>query len=311
MKTLRIATRASRLALWQSEFVAAALRRAHAGLSVELVPMTTTGDRIIDRPLAAIGGKGLFIKELEIALLEGRADIAVHSVKDLPAALPAEFELGAILARADPRDVLVSDAGSTLDELAPGARVGTSSKRRQAQILARRPDLRMLDLRGNVPTRLAQLEAGRYDAIVLAAAGLGRLGLLDHRAVALKLSEVLPAVGQGAIGIEWRAGDTSVPALFTPLACATTTACVVAERAMNATLGGSCEVPIAGHAEHHGNELSLRGLVASDDGQEIIAEARRGVATAAAALGAELGRALLARGAARILAAAGADRPAQ
>lgn len=301
METLRIATRASRLALWQSNHVAALIRRSHPELAVELVPMTTRGDQILDQPLAKIGGKGLFIKELEIAMLERRADIAVHSVKDLPSAVPDGFEIGAILPREDPRDVLVSAAGDALNGLAPGSVVGTSSLRRQSQLLAQRPDLKVADLRGNVPTRLRQLEDGRFDAIVLAAAGLKRLELLDHRAHHLDVTAMLPAVGQGAIGIEWRADDNEVHRLLAPLECPSTRLCVEAERAMNATLGGSCDVPIGGHAVLHGQELILTGLVASHDGAEIIRLEQRDSAARPRELGQALGQALLSGGARRIL----------
>lgn len=299
--TIRIATRASRLALWQSEHVAATLRDGNPGLAVELVPMTTTGDRIIDRPLADIGGKGLFIKELEVAMREGRADLAVHSMKDVPFELPGGFDLAVILPRDDPRDALVSPAGSTLAALGRGSRVGTSSLRRRSQLLASRPDLVVEDLRGNVPTRLERLAEGRFDAIVLATAGLSRLALLDQRCRSLGLDEMLPAVGQGAIGVECRADDRALHDLLAPLGCAITTAAVTAERAMNATLGGSCHVPIAGHARLDGDTLSLAGLVASVDGAKLVRHTASGSAADAAALGREVGAALLKAGADRIL----------
>ncbi len=299
--TIRIATRASRLALWQSEHVAARLRELHSGMVVELVPITTTGDRIIDRPLAAIGGKGLFIKELEIAMREGRADIAVHSMKDVPAELPAGFDIGVILAREDPRDMLVSAAGGALDALAPGSRVGTSSLRRRSQVLAARGDLAIVELRGNVPTRLGRLEAGDFDAVVLAAAGLRRLGLVDDRCHALAPECMLPAVGQGAIGIECRRDDARLRELLAPLNCADTAVCVAAERAMNATLGGSCHVPIAGHARLDGPGLTLTALVASVDGARVVRQTAGGPRIDAEAIGRGVGEALLGAGADRIL----------
>ena len=298
---LRIATRASELALWQSRHVAAALEAAWPGLRTELVPMTTTGDRILDRPLAAIGGKGLFIKELEVAMLEGRADLAVHSMKDVPFELPDELGLAAILEREDPRDVLVSPGGVALADLPRGARVGTSSLRRRSQLAALRPDLQLLDLRGNVPTRLGRLAQGDYDAIVLAAAGLKRLGLLTAAGRALATGEMLPAVGQGAIGIECRRGDAVIERLIAPLHHGRTARCVEAERAMNARLGGSCTVPVAGHAVIDGDTLSLQGLVAAVDGAQLVRQTAHGPTDAAARIGDGLGSALLAAGADRIL----------
>ena len=298
---VRIATRASELALWQSRHVAASLEAAWPGLVTELVPMTTTGDRILDRPLALIGGKGLFIKELEVAMLEGRADIAVHSMKDVPWELPDELHLAAILTREDPRDVLLSANAQTLADLPQGSRVGTSSLRRRSQLLALRPDLELLDLRGNVPTRLGRLERGEYDAIVLAAAGLKRLGLYGANACALATEQMLPAVGQGAIGIECRRGDDDIETLLAPLHDETTACCVRAERAMNARLGGSCTVPVAGHAQLTGDTLALRGLVAAVDGDDIVRHTASGPRGDAHTLGDELGQALLAAGADRIL----------
>jgi hydroxymethylbilane synthase len=302
VEVLRIATRASALALWQSEHVAARLRAAHPGLEVSLVPITTEGDRILDRPLAAIGGKGLFIKELEVAMAEGRADLAVHSMKDVPAELPPGFALVAILEREDPRDMLVSAVAGGLDGLPRGARVGTSSLRRQSQLLARRPDLVIDSLRGNVPTRLKRLHDGEFVAIVLAAAGLRRLALVDDACTPLAVSDMLPAVGQGAIGIECRAGDAAVAALCAVLDDADTACRVRAERAMNARLGGSCHVPVAGHASLRGGELTLDGLVAGVDGRDLIRQTATGPATEAERLGGELATALLAAGADRILA---------
>ena len=298
---VRIATRASELALWQSRHVAAALEAAWPGLSTELVPLTTTGDRILDRPLALIGGKGLFIKELEVAMLEGRADIAVHSMKDVPWELPDELHIAAILSREDPRDVLLSTHAWSVDALPHACRVGTSSLRRRSQLLALRPDLELLDLRGNVPTRLGRLAHGDYAAIVLAAAGLKRLGLYGEGACALSAEAMLPAVGQGAIGIECRRDAADIETLIAPLHDPVTASCVRAERAMNARLGGSCTVPVAGHAEIVNGQLRLRGLVAAVDGDDIVRQTASGPSSDAERIGDQLGQALLAAGADRIL----------
>ncbi|MEM9058052.1 MAG: hydroxymethylbilane synthase, partial [Pseudomonadota bacterium] len=246
--TLRIATRESRLALWQAEHVAARLRAAHAGLAVELVPMTTKGDQILDRSLSKIGGKGLFIKELEHAMLEGRADIAVHSMKDVPAEMPEPFAIAAILERENPQDAFVCARYATIDALPEGATLGTSSLRRQSQLLNRRPDLNVKPVRGNVDTRLAKFDAGEFDAIILAAAGLLRLELTERIAERLPVTTCLPAIGQGAIGIECRAGDERVTTLLAALHHDRTAREVTAERALNAALGGSCHSPIAGFA---------------------------------------------------------------
>ena len=298
---VRIATRASELALWQSRHVAAALEAAWPGLGTELVPLTTSGDRILDRPLALLGGKGLFIKELEVAMLEGRADIAVHSMKDVPWELPDELHIAAILSREDPRDVLISTNAWSVDALPRACRVGTSSLRRRSQLLALRPDLQLLDLRGNVPTRLGRLAQGDYDAIVLAAAGLKRLGLYGEGACALSAEHMLPAVGQGAIGIECRRDALDIEILIAPLHDQVSACCVRAERAMNARLGGSCTVPVAGYAEIVGGQLQLRGLVAAVDGDDIVRQTASGPSMDAERIGDELGRALLAAGADRIL----------
>src|SRR6476620_11923840 len=251
MTILRIATRKSPLALWQTEYVAAALRAAHRSLVVELVPLSTRGDEVLDRSLAAIGGQGLFLKELELAMERGEADCAVHSLKDVPMELEPGFALAAILARADPADAFVSNGYAGIDALPQGARVGTSSLRRQAQLRARRPDLKLLDLRGNVNTRLAKLDAGDYDAIVLACAGLQRLGLAPRIRARLDAPEWLPAPAQGAIAIECLAGDARVHALCAALDHAPTRVCVEAERAMNRALHGSCHVPVAAFAQLH------------------------------------------------------------
>ncbi len=297
---LRIATRRSPLALWQAGWVRDRLREHHPGLRVELLPMQTRGDRILDSPLAKIGGKGLFLKELEESLRKGEADLAVHSLKDVPAELPEGLVLPVVLAREDPRDALVSGYPS-LAALPDGARVGTSSLRRACQLRARRPRLRILDLRGNVQTRLAKLDRGEYEAIVLAAAGLRRLGLGERIRAPLDPDQSLPAVGQGVIGIECRADDVRVLERILPLNDAPTAACVAAERAFGARLGGGCQVPIAGHATLAGPTLHLRGLVGRTDGSELVEGEVRGPAAEGAALGRRLAEELLARGAARIL----------
>src|SRR5690606_25315839 len=263
MPKLRIATRKSPLALWQTEHVAARLREAHPGLHVELVPMSTRGDQVLDRSLAAIGGKGLFLKELEVAMQRGEADCAVHSLKDVPMELEPGFALPAILARADHADAFVSNRYDGIDALPHGARVGTSSLRRQAQLRARRPDLELVDLRGNVNTRLAKLDAGDYDAIVLACAGLQRLGFDARIRVRLDAPEWLPAPAQGAIAIECRDGDAATVRLLAALDDAPTRRCVEAERAMNRALHGSCHVPVAALARLDGERLRLHGLVGS------------------------------------------------
>ena len=303
MTRLRIATRKSPLALWQSEHVAARLRDAHAGLDVELVPLSTRGDEVLDRSLAAIGGKGLFLKELELAMQRGHADCAVHSLKDVPMELDAGFALAAILARADHADAFVSNRFEALDALPHGARVGTSSLRRQAQLRASRPDLELVDLRGNVNTRLAKLDAGDYDAIVLACAGLQRLGLHARIRARLDAPQWLPAPAQGAIAIECREDDAATRALCATLDDAPTRSCVEAERAMNRALHGSCHVPVAALAQRDGDRLSLSGLVGSvRDGMLVRANAQADVAMAES-LGIEVADALLAQGAATLIAA--------
>lgn len=261
MKTLRIATRRSALALWQAEHVAARLRALHEDLQVELVAMTTRGDQIIDRPLAEIGGKGLFLKELEVAMLEDRADIAVHSYKDVPMELEPGFAIAAVLERADAADAFISNDYARLDELPPGARVGTSSLRRQAQLRALRPDLELVDLRGNVNSRLAKLDAGDYAAIVLACAGIERLGLGARMRERLAPPAWLPAVAQGAIAVECRQGNAEIAERLRPLDDDGTHRCTAAERAMNLRLHGSCTVPIAGYCVETEAGLALWGLV--------------------------------------------------
>ena len=297
MTILRIATRKSPLALWQTEHVASCLRAAHPGLQVELVPLSTRGDEILDRSLAAIGGKGLFLKELEIAMQRGDADCAVHSLKDVPMQLEPGFALAAILARADHADAFVSNQFSDLDALPQGACVGTSSLRRQAQLRALRPDLQLRDLRGNVNTRLAKLDAGDYDAIVLACAGLTRLGFDTRIRARLDAPHWLPAPAQGAIAIECRQDDAATQALCRVLDDAATGTCVRAERAMNLALHGSCHVPVAALATLQGERLLLQGLVGSArDGQCVRAQEEAAMATPEA-LGIAVANALLAQGA--------------
>jgi hydroxymethylbilane synthase len=298
---LRIATRKSQLALWQAEHVAALLRRAHAGLGVELVPMITQGDRIQDRSLAAIGGKGLFIKELEVALEERRADIAVHSMKDLPGDLPDGLAIAAVLERADPRDALLCASAARLEDLPRGARMGTSSLRRQAQLMAARPDLRIEPLRGNVDTRLRRLDAGEMDAIVLACAGLIRLGLESRISARLDPAISLPAVAQGVIGIECRSADARTLGLVSALNHRDTRIAMDAERAFAHRLGGSCQSPIAAHARLEGQRLILDGLVAEPDGSRLLRDTATGSVADPGALGRNLAERILAAGAASLL----------
>ena len=302
-RQIRIATRKSALALWQAEYVKARLEAAHPGLIVTLVPMVSRGDKLLDAPLAKIGGKGLFVKELETALLEDEADIAVHSMKDVPMDFPAGLGLYCICEREDPRDAFVSNTYASLDALPAGSVVGTSSLRRQAQLLARRPDLEIRFLRGNVNTRLAKLDAGEYDAIILAAAGLIRLGFEARIRDFISAEDSLPAGGQGAVGIECRSADAEVHALLAPLHHADTADRVNAERALNKRLNGGCQVPIACYALLEGGELWLRGLVGQPDGGELLRAEARAPRAAAEALGVQVAEALLAQGAARILAA--------
>lgn len=301
MTHLRLGTRKSPLALWQAEHVQARLQSLHPGLTVELVRITTEGDRILDRSLARVGGKGLFIKELEQALEGGRIDLAVHSLKDMTVTLPPGMRLAAVLEREDPRDAFVSARFASLAELPAGARVGTASLRRQCQIRATYPLLRVEMLRGNVNTRLAKLDAGDFDAILLAGAGLKRLGFAARIRRLLDPGECLPAVGQGAIGIESRDGDDAVNGLLAALNHAPTRTCVTAERAMNAALEGGCQVPIGGYAVLEGDQLYLRGLVGEPDGSRVIRGETRGPAGHADELGRQLARDLLARGAREIL----------
>lgn len=298
-REVRIATRKSPLALWQAEHVAGRLRSAHPGLAVELLPMVTAGDRI-KGPLAGVGGKGLFIRELESAILEGRADVAVHSMKDMPAQLPPGLVIGAALERADPRDAFISNTHASLAELPRGARIGTSSLRRQSQLCHARPDLAILVLRGNVETRLRKLDAGEFDATVLAVAGLERLGLGARIREKLGAEQMLPAVGQGVIGVECR-DETEMRALLHPLEHAPSRTCLDAERAFSARLGGSCQSPIAAYAHLECGRLKLRGLVGSPDGTQIFADAIEGAATEGTMLGTALAERVLAAGAQEIL----------
>ncbi|ASJ95376.1 MULTISPECIES: hydroxymethylbilane synthase [Shewanella] len=298
---IRIATRKSPLAMWQAEFVKAELEKAHEGLVVELLPMSTKGDVILDTPLAKVGGKGLFVKELEVAMLEGKADIAVHSMKDVPVDFPEGLGLQVICEREDPRDAFVSNTYKSIEELPHGAVVGTSSLRRQCQIRAARPDLEIRDLRGNVGTRLAKLDAGNYDAIILAAAGLKRLKLEERIASFIEAEQSLPANGQGAVGIECRTDDERVKALLAPLEHTETRHRVIAERAMNTRLEGGCQVPIGAYAEIEGDTLTLRGLVGNPDGSQVIQGTTSGSKLEAEQLGIALADELLSKGAKAIL----------
>ena len=299
---LRIATRGSPLALWQAEHVAARLEALHAGLKVSLLTMKTRGDKLLDAPLAKVGGKGLFVKELEIGLLDGRADLAVHSLKDVPVHFPEGLELALVMEREDPRDAFVSNHYDDLASMPAGTLVGTSSLRRQTQIRERYPELRVDWVRGNVNTRLAKLDAGEFDAIILAASGLQRLGFDERIKQAIAPEECLPAIGQGVLGIEIRSDDDELRELIAPLAHADTTLRITAERALNQTLNGGCQVPIAGYAVLEQDQLYLRGLVGEPDGSEILRAEVRGNSADAHELGVQLAQQLLALGANRILA---------
>jgi hydroxymethylbilane synthase len=299
---LRIATRKSLLALWQAEYVKAELEKHHPGLVIELVPLTSRGDKILDVPLAKVGGKGLFVKELEQALLTGEADIAVHSMKDVPMEFPEGLGLSVICPREDARDAFVSNRYSSLDEVPAGAVIGTSSLRRQCQLLSRRPDLHVKFLRGNVQTRLQKLDDGEYDAIILAAAGLIRLGLKERIRASIAPEQCLPAGGQGAVGIECRLSDAETIKLIKPLHHLTTAEQVIAERAMNRRLQGGCQVPIACYAIHRDNQLWLRGLVGAPDGSQMLFDEISGPVSDAEKIGVELAERLLAAGADKILA---------
>lgn len=310
-KIIRIATRKSPLALWQAEYVRDRLLELYPGLSVELLKITTEGDKILDTPLAKIGGKGLFVKELENCLLDGRADIAVHSMKDVPVELPPGLHVPVICVREDPRDAFVSNIFPNIESLPIDARVGTSSLRRQCQLHAFRPDLKISSLRGNVNSRLMKLDRGDYDAIILAAAGLLRLGMGERISQSLPTRISLPAIGQGAVGIECRSDDSRVNALIAPLSDPDTKICVTAERALNQRLEGGCQVPIAGFAELVDGQLYMRALVGQPDGSKVIRGDITGAPQAASALGIALADDLLSRGARDILQALYAqDTPA-
>lgn len=301
MKTLKIATRQSPLALWQAEHIRARLQELHPDLTVELVKFVTQGDKILDTPLAKIGGKGLFVKELEAALLDGRADLAVHSMKDVPMALPEGLTLAVICEREDPLDAFVSNQFEKFADLPQGARVGTSSLRRKSQILKQRPDLQIIDLRGNVGTRLGKLDDGQYDAIILASAGLKRLGLENRIRHTIEPNISLPAVGQGALGLECRADDQEVLALIQPLLHIETDVCVRAERAFNAYLEGGCQVPIAGYATLQYGKIHIEGRVGSVDGQTLLRAELNDEIHNAQQLGENLARNLLEQGAGDLL----------
>ncbi len=300
-REIRIATRKSALALWQAEYVKARLEAAHPEVTVTLVPMVSRGDKLLDAPLAKIGGKGLFVKELETALMEGEADIAVHSMKDVPMEFPEGLGLYCICEREDPRDAFVSNRYDSVDALPAGAVVGTSSLRRQAQLLARRPDLKIQFLRGNVNTRLAKLDAGEYDAIILAAAGLIRLGFGERIRASIGVEESLPAGGQGAVGIECRTADSELHQLLQCLNDPQTALRVSAERALNRHLNGGCQVPIACYAVLEGEQVWLRGLVGQPDGTVLLRAEGRAPRAEAETLGVRIAEALLQQGAGKIL----------
>lgn len=300
-KIIRIATRKSPLALWQAEHVAARLEQLFPEIQTELVTMVTKGDKILDAPLAKVGGKGLFVKELEQGMLEGIADIAVHSMKDVPVEFPEGLHLAAILEREDPTDAFVSNRYASLTDLPANAKIGTSSLRRQCQIKEKFPEAEILSLRGNVNTRLAKLDAGDYDAIILASAGLKRLGMADRITLSLATSVSLPAIGQGAIGIECRIDDAKINQLLQALHHPATSICVSAERAMNARLNGGCQVPIAGFAELDGEHLFMRGLVGNPDGSLLYRAERSGLASQAYEIGTLIAEDLLSQGADKIL----------
>ncbi|NOL49633.1 hydroxymethylbilane synthase [Pelistega europaea] len=291
-----IATRESRLALWQAEHVQARLSALYPDTQVELLKMTTRGDQILDKTLSKVGGKGLFVKELETALLDGRADLAVHSLKDVPVDLQSPFQLACVMEREDPRDAFVSPNYASLADLPAGAIVGTSSLRREAQIRERYPHLEVKPLRGNLDTRLRKLDEGQYAAIILAAAGLKRLGLANRIRAYLSIDDSLPAAGQGALGIEILESRTDMFALLQPLVDSTTQSCVAAERAVSFVLGGSCQVPLAAHATLQDNMLAIRALVASTDGKQILRAELSGPVSQAKELGVEVAQQLKAKG---------------
>lgn len=304
-ETIRIATRTSPLAMWQAEHVASLLQELHTGLQIEMVGIKTRGDKILDSPLSKIGGKGLFVKELEVGMLEGKADIAVHSMKDVPMEFPPGLHLPIIMEREDPRDAFVSGQYASLDDMPEGVVVGTSSLRRQTQIRARYPHLQIKDLRGNVNTRLGKLDAGEYDAIILAAAGLIRLEFADRITAFLSTEQSLPAMGQGAVGIECRQNDPRVEDLLAPLLDHDTALRVKAERAMNNRLNGGCQVPVAGFAEIGGDTLNMRGLIGYPDGSAIYTCEMSGPLAQPEALGIAIAEDLLAQGGDKVLASLG------
>lgn len=304
---LKIATRKSPLALWQAEEVARLLKKYHPDLEVELVTMTTQGDKILDTPLAKIGGKGLFVKELEVGMLEGIADIAVHSMKDVPMAFPEGLHLAVVLERENPRDAFVSNTYKSLTELPLNSKVGTCSLRRQTQLKEARPDIEILDLRGNVNTRLAKLDNGDYDAIILASAGLLRLGFEDRITDIISTKQSLPAIGQGAIGIECRSDDEYVNALLAPLNHPDTALRLKAERAQNTRLNGGCQIPIGGYAELQGDKIYLRGLIGFPDGSKIFRAEKQGNHQDAEAIGIAVAEDLLAQGGNKVLEQLGID----
>ncbi|NNJ99800.1 MAG: hydroxymethylbilane synthase [Desulfatitalea sp.] len=300
-RTLRIGTRGSQLALWQARWVQSAIQTHWPQIHVELSIIKTTGDKIIDRPLSQVGGKGLFVKEIEEALLAERVDLAVHSMKDMPAEIPAGLAVGAVPARENPQDALVSDHYGALDELPQGARVGTSSLRRAAQLLHQRPDLKIVPLRGNLGTRLKKLTDTDLDAVILAAAGLRRLGLADRITLLLSAEQMLPAVGQGALCIQTRDGDPLVSPVLGPLDDADARTAIAAERAFLTRLEGGCQIPLAGFAQVSGKRVTMTGLVAEPDGRTIIRESAEAPVEAATGMGKALAETLLARGADKIL----------
>lgn len=298
---LRIATRKSPLALWQAEEVARRLKSFHPNLEIELVPMTTKGDQILNSPLSKVGGKGLFVKELEVAMLEGRADIAVHSMKDVPMDFPEGLQLSAVLERDDPRDAFISDNYKSLDDLPDGAILGTSSLRRQTIIKSAYPKLEIKMLRGNINTRIAKLEAGEYDAIILAASGLKRMGFDERITAIIEPETMLPAVGQGALGIEGRCDDAAIDALLAPLCDNETTLRLTTERAMNNRLNGGCQIPVAGYSEVNGDQITLRGLIGFPDGSQIYRSEKSAPTTDTEALGIAVAEDLMAQGGDKVL----------
>jgi len=306
-ETIRIATRTSPLAMWQAGHVADRLRQLHPGLDVGIAGLSTQGDRVLDSPLSKIGGKGLFVKELETAMLEGQADIAVHSMKDVPMELPEGLHLPVVMVREDPRDAFVSNMHKSLDELPRDAVVGTSSLRRQTQLLKNYPWLRIKTLRGNINTRLGKLDNGDYDAIILAASGLLRMGFAYRVTAYLRPEVSLPAAGQGALGIECRVDDARINRLIAPLVHEPTRLLVQCERAMNRRLNGGCQVPIAGYAQLQGEQIHLRGLIGYPDGSMVYYSEQTGPAAEAEALGIALAEDLLRQGGDKVLASLGLD----